>query len=70
MRKKVITPEEKAAKVIENVLSDLRLDLDLTGIYLATFAPTVLYNRLMLIAESAEFEKERANDRTNHNPLF
>lgn len=70
MRKHIITKEEKAAKEIENVLSDVRLDLDLTGIYFARFAPNVSYNRLMLIAESAEFEKESVDVRSIGNELL
>jgi hypothetical protein len=64
------TPEEKVAKQIENITSDLRLDLDLVGRYLANSSPTVSYNRLLIIAESAEFEKESINVRTYHDPLF
>jgi hypothetical protein len=70
MRKHIITEEEKAAKKIANVVSDVRLDLDSIGVYLARYAPTVSYNRLLLIAESAEFEKENVNVRNSHNPLF
>jgi len=64
------TPEEKVAKQIENITSDLRLDLDLVCRYLANSSPTVSYNRLLIIAESAEFEKESINVRTYHDPLF
>ena len=64
------TPEEKVAKQIENITSDLRLDLDLIGKYLANASPTITYNRLLLIAESAEFEKENIDVRNTHNPLF
>ena len=67
MRKHLITQEEKVAKQIGNIVSDLRLDLDLVGIYFATVNPTVLYNRLQLIAESAEFEKENKNDISREN---
>jgi hypothetical protein len=70
MRKHRLTPEEKVAKQIENITSDLRLDLDLVGRYLANSSPTVSYNRLLLIAESAEFEKESIDVRTSHDPLF
>jgi hypothetical protein len=70
MRKHILTEEEKAAKKIANVVSDVRLDLDSIGIYLARYSPTVSYNRLMLIAESAEFEKENIDVRNTHQPLF
>jgi hypothetical protein len=70
MKKHRITPEEKVAKQIENIVCDLRLDLDLVGKYLVQMTPTVAYNRLMIIAESAEFEKESIDVRHSHNPLF
>jgi hypothetical protein len=70
MRKHKLTPEEKVAKNIENITSDLRLDLDLIGRYLANASPTITYNRLLLIAESAEFEKENIDVRNTHDPLF
>jgi hypothetical protein len=70
MRKHRLTQEEKVAKQIENITSDLRLDLDLVGIYLANVSPTISYNRLLLIAESAEFEKENIDVRSSHDPLF
>lgn len=65
-----LTPEEKVAKQIENITSDLRIDLDLVGKYLANISPTISYNRLMIIAESAEFEKENIDVRSQHDPLF
>jgi hypothetical protein len=70
MRKHRLTQEERVAKQIENLVSDLRIDLDLVGKYLADISPTMSYNRLMIIAESAEFEKERIDVRNHHNPLF
>jgi len=60
---KRMTEEEKIAKKLSEIVSDLRLDLELIGSYLAGIAPTVSYNRLQVIAESAEHEKERMNDR-------
>jgi hypothetical protein len=70
MKKHRITPEEKVAKQIENITSDLRLDLDLVGTYLANSSPTITYNRLMMIAEAAEFEKENIDVRRIPNSLF
>ena len=70
MRKHILTEEEKAAKKLSTIVSDVRLDLDEVGVYLGRYAPTVSYNRLLLIAESAEFEKENINVRNSHNPLF
>jgi hypothetical protein len=70
LMRRIITEEEKAAKKISNVVSDIRLDLDSVGIYLARYSPTISYNRLLLIAESAEFEKENIDVRHSHEPLF
>ena len=58
MRKKLITKEEKVAIQLTNILSDLRLDLDMVGEYLVQLSPTLIYNRLITIADSAEQAKE------------
>ena len=70
MQRGRLTPEEKVAKMIDNITSDSRLDLDLVGKYLARISPTVSYNRLMVIAESAESEKESIDVRSQHDRLF
>lgn len=70
MRRRILTEEEKAAKKLSAIVSDVRLDLDLVGTYLARSSPTVVYNRLILIVESAEFEKENVDVRNTHQPLF
>jgi hypothetical protein len=68
--RRIKTEEEKAAIKLATIVSDVRLDLDEVGVYLGRYAPTVSYNRLMLIAESAEFEKENIDVRHSHEPLF
>jgi hypothetical protein len=70
MRRAVKTPEEKVAEQIANVICDSRIDLDQVGVYLARVRPNTPYNRLMIIAESAEWEKEQAYDREHINHLF
>jgi hypothetical protein len=62
--------EEKVAEKIAEIVANVNLDLDSVGIYLARIRPSISYNRLMLIAESAEFEKESIDVRTSHHPLF
>jgi hypothetical protein len=57
-----ITDEEKVVIKLNSLLSDLRVDLEMVGRYLARQSPTVVYNRLMTVAESAQYEKEE-----NHN---
>jgi hypothetical protein len=58
MRRKLITKEEKVAIQLSTILADLRLDLDMVGKYLVQSTPTVIYNRLIVIADSAQAEKE------------
>ena len=56
-----ITEEEKVANKMGNIISDLRVDLELVGEYLAKSQPYVVYNRLQVIAESAKETKEGTN---------
>lgn len=65
MARRIQTEEEKVARQIGKVLADLTLDIEQIGKYLATNVPSVSYNRLIVIAESAEYEKEKINDRIN-----
>lgn len=62
MRKKLVTKEERVAIQLTNVLSDLRLDLDMVGEYLVQLSPTLIYNRLITIADSAEQAKENQSN--------
>lgn len=57
-----ITDEEKVVIKLNNLLSDLRIDLEQVGRYLARQSPTVVYNRLITVAESAHYEKERKHE--------
>jgi hypothetical protein len=63
MRKKIITKEEKLAKIILDRLADITLDLEMVGYYIAYNVRGVLYNRFTIISETAEEERERLNDR-------
>lgn len=58
MRRKITTDEEKVVNAITKLIGHLNIDLDRVGIYLARIAPTVIYNRFMMIAEAAQAEKE------------
>lgn len=64
------TEEEKVAIRLGNIISDLRVDIEQVGRYLARTCPYVVYNRLITIAESAQFEKEGQNDTSNQYTLF
>jgi hypothetical protein len=61
-----VTEEEKVAGRLGNILSDLRVDLELVGQYVAQSQPHVVYNRLLVISESAQATKEG----TNHGNQF
>ena len=59
--RRILTAEEKVANKLGNEISDLRVDLELVGEYLAKSQPYVVYNRLQVIAESAKETKEGTN---------
>lgn len=59
--RRILTSEEKVANKLGNEISDLRVDLELVGEYLAKSQPNVVYNRLQVIAESAKETKEGTN---------
>jgi hypothetical protein len=65
MRKKIITKEEKLAKIILDKLADLTLDLEMVGYYIAYNVRGVLYNRFTIISETADQEREKQNVRNN-----
>ena len=58
MRKHALTEEQKTAVKITKLLDSVSLDLDRVGIEIARIRPTTLYNRLVLVAESAVEEQE------------
>jgi hypothetical protein len=62
--------EEKVAIKLSDIVNDYNLDLEEVGRYLARVAPRVSYNRIIEIAEVAEFEKENQDVRHSHHPLF
>lgn len=64
--RKLTTEEEKVANKLGNTISDLRVDLELVGEYIAKSQPYVVYNRLQVIAESAKETKEGTNYATNN----
>ena len=61
-----VTDEEKVAMKLGTMVSDLRVDLELVGEYLAKSQPYVVYNRLQVIAESAKETKEGTNYANNN----
>jgi len=51
--------EEKVAGAIADLLADLRLNLDLVGAYVSRHKPSLGYNRLQEVADSAYYEKNK-----------
>lgn len=70
MRKHRLTDEERVAMRLATLVSDLRLDIEQIGEYLAQVAPTVSYNRLITIAESAQYHKEEKYNEQHQYRLF
>lgn len=50
------TKEEKVASKIVTLLSDLTLDIEKIGFYMAINAPHIHYRRFIEVAESSEFQ--------------
>jgi hypothetical protein len=50
--------EEKVANKIVVLLSDLSLDLEALGLYLARTAPHIIYRRGLEVLEAMEYNKE------------
>lgn len=69
MRKKATTEEKVANKMIE-LVNDFTLDLDAVGRYVGEQAPTVLYNRLDTVIDSARYTKEEQIDRLNEHSIY
>lgn len=61
------TREEKTAKLLEDLLMDIRLDLDLVGLYFYQFARKVAYNRLEVlfdvIKDNTEGDRQEQHQR-------
>lgn len=67
---KRLTDEERVAKKLAQIVSDVTLDLDQVGVYLATAFPSISYRRLETVISSAEYEREQRDVRNHINPLF
>jgi len=65
--KRSLTKDQVVAKRIAEIVSDVTLDLDEVGKTIANAHPTVIYNRLVLLAEAAVDEKttERGHSSLN-----
>jgi phosphoribosyl-ATP pyrophosphohydrolase len=70
MRRRITTDEEKVVNAITKLIGHLTIDLDRVGIYLARIAPTVIYNRFMMIAEAAQAEKEEELSNERQDTIY
>lgn len=62
-RRRQLTKEEKIAQKISDLVNDVTIDLDEVGKTIANAHPTITYNRVVLVAESAVEEKENNGNR-------
>ena len=69
MRNKM-TDEEKVALRISALISDLRLDIEKVGVYMARVGGNVVNHRLDLLTEVAQEERNAHDIRANHYTLF
>jgi hypothetical protein len=54
--------EEKLAEKLNIMVSDLNLNLEQLGIMVARVLPELTFNRLMVVLESAEFERHKVRE--------
>ena len=60
--RKSLTNEERVAKSLSNLFSDLRLDLVAVAMYVADLNPNVTINRILLTADLIKEEKEEIHN--------
>jgi 3D (Asp-Asp-Asp) domain-containing protein len=65
-----MTDEERVAVRISALISDLRLDIEKVGVYMARTGGNVVNNRLDLLTEVAQEERQGHDIRANHYTLF
>lgn len=66
-RKHQATREEAITLKLIDILSDLRTDLDMIGLYFGRYARLTVYRRLEHIYEVARYHRENEGDREAHN---
>jgi hypothetical protein len=66
-RKHQNTREETITLKLIDILSDLRTDLDMIGLYFGRYARITIYRRLEHIYEVAKHHRDNAEDREAHN---
>jgi len=66
MGREVVTREEKVAQKLVDMLTDLRLDLDMVGIYFSQLARLTTFARFETMYESAKEHRENTGSRQAH----
>ena len=61
-----ITREETVSAKIIDLISDLRLDLDMVGLYFGRYARLAMYLRLEHIYHTAKHHRENKDDHKAH----
>jgi len=61
------TREETITAKLIDLLSDIRLDLDMIGLYFGRYARITIYKRLEHIYEVARHHRENEDNREAHN---
>jgi hypothetical protein len=56
---KRLTEEERVAIKLDELISDLRLDLDMVGVYLSQIVRRINYNRIKTVTESLDREMNK-----------
>ena len=60
------TREESVANKIIELISDLRIDLDMVGLYFGRYARLVIYRRFEHIYETAKYHREHESNPKEH----
>ena len=60
------TREEVIAEKFVEFLADIRLDLDLIGLYLGKYIRTTIWKRLEYVYETAKYHREKEDDIGEH----
>ena len=64
------THEEKIADRLAGIVKDSTLDLETVGQYLGRMVPSYLLQRVMIVAEAGQHEREMQDLRSSNSPLF
>lgn len=69
-RTPLMSNELRIANKLSDLVSDLRLNLDLVGIYFSEVSNNTTFRRLSEVIESAQHEKEKQNVGNPEYTLF